>query len=187
MAARLIAGTAATIVCAATVVQIAAPPNPLVLYNPSESAPVGWYRIDADGAVKRGAMVAAYAPDEARLLAHERGYLPSHIPLIKTVWAVAGEEICSEGGVIRAPNRPDIYALAQDGSGREMPVWTGCIVLRSDEIFLVSTDVQTSFDSRYFGPVPVKNVLGTVVFVGPEPDQSDTSGAQTGRARDERQ
>jgi len=187
MAARLIAGTAAAIVCVAAVVQVAAPPNPLVLYNPSESAPVGWYRIDADGTVKRGVMVAAYAPDEARLLADERGYLPSHIPLIKTVWAVAGEEICSEGGVIRAPNRPDIYALAQDGSGREMPVWTGCIVLRSDEIFLVSTDVQTSFDSRYFGPVPVKNVLGTVDFVGPEPDQSGAFGAQTGRARDERQ
>ena len=73
MAARLIAGTAAAVVCAAAVVQVAAPPNPLVLYNPSESAPVGWYRIDADGSVKRGAMVAAYAPDEARLLAHERG------------------------------------------------------------------------------------------------------------------
>ena len=132
-------------------------------------------------------MVAAFAPDDARLLAHERGYLTSHIPLIKTVWAVAGEKICSEDGVVRVPNRPDIHALREDGSGRAMPVWTGCIILQSDEIFLVSTDVQTSFDSRYFGPVPVKNVLGTVDFVGPEPDRSGASGGQTGRARDERQ
>jgi len=187
MAARLIAGTAAAVLCAAAIMQVADPPNPFVLYNKSQSAPVGWYRIDKTAAVKRGVMVAAFAPEDARLLAHERGYLPSHIPLIKTVWAVGGEEICSEEGVVRAPNRPDIYALAQDGSGRDMPSWTGCITLREDEIFLVSTDVQTSFDSRYFGPVPVKNVLGTVDFVGPEPDRSGGFGAQTGRARDERQ
>lgn len=68
-----------------------------------------------------------------------------------------------------------------------MPIWKGCIVLRSDEIFLVSTDVQTSFDSRYFGPVPLKNVLGTVEFVGPKSDEAGVSGAQSGRARVERQ
>ena len=187
MAARLIAGAAAVVVCAAALMQVAAPPNLLVLYNPSKSAPVGWYRIDANGRINRGAMVAAFAPDEARQLAHERGYLPSHIPLIKTVWAAGGEEICSEDGVVHAPNRPDIHALREDGSGREMPVWTGCIILQSDEVFLVSTDVQTSFDSRYFGPVSVKNVLGTVDFVGPRPDQMGAPGAQSGRARVERQ
>lgn len=186
MPARLIAGGAAAALCLAVVMQIADPPRLIVLYNPSASAPVGWYKINANGVIERDVMVAAFAPDDARNLADERGYLPHHVPLIKTVWATGGEKICSENGVVRAPNRPDIYALREDGLGRELPSWSGCITLTMDEVFLVSTDVQTSFDSRYFGPVHLENVLGTVTFIGPKPEQTGVQVMQTGWARVER-
>ncbi len=186
MPARLIAGGAAAALCFAAVMQIVHPPSPFVLYNPSASAPVGWYKINANGAIERDAMVAAFAPDDARNLADQRGYLPHHVPLIKTVWATGGEKICSENGVVRAPNRPDIYALREDGLGRELPSWSGCTTLAMDQIFLVSTDVQTSFDSRYFGPVALENVLGTVTFIGPKPEQTGAQATQTGWARVER-
>ncbi len=159
-------GSLATLVCGAAMWQVIKPPTPNLIYNESESAPQGWYVVDDASPIKRGAVVAAFAPAEARTLAHNRGYLPHNVPIIKTVWSIGGEEICSENGVIRAPNRPDISVMAQDGSGRELPSWDGCITLDEDEFFLVSTDVQTSFDSRYFGAVPLENILGTARLLG---------------------
>ncbi len=170
--------------CAAVVWEIVSPPTPLLIYNRSESAPIGWYALDSNGGVTRDVKVAAFAPETARKLADNRHYLPQHIPIIKTVWAVTGEKVCSINGVISAPNRPDIHATMQDSLGRAMPVWHGCITLEKHEVFLVSTDVQTSWDSRYFGPVLLDNVLGTVRYLGVKPDDLAASGIAHGWARD---
>jgi len=43
--------------------QIIYPPKPVVLYNPSYSAKVGWYRLRANEPVTLGSQVAAYAPE----------------------------------------------------------------------------------------------------------------------------
>lgn len=155
-----------TALCGASVYTMIVPQTPYILYNKSDSAPIGWYRLDPNGAPKRDAMVAAFAPAQARNLADMRDYLPYEIPLLKSVWAVGGEKVCSENGTIRAPNRPDIYALAQDGLGRDLPHWEGCITLSDRQVFLVSTYVQNSFDSRYFGAVELEDVLGTVEYLG---------------------
>ena len=167
---------AVTALCGASVYTMIVPQTPRVLYNKSDSAPIGWYKLDPEGAPVRDAMVAAFAPQEARNLADLRDYLPSHIPLLKSVWAVAGEEVCSSNGIIRAPNRPDIHAAARDGLGRELPHWEGCVTLEADEVFLVSTYVQNSYDSRYFGPVPLDNVLGTTQYLGENPLSSEDQG-----------
>lgn len=160
-----------TAICGASVYTMIVPQTPRILYNKSDSAPIGWYKLNPDGAPMRDAMVAAFAPAEARNLADMRDYLPYHVPLLKSVWAVAGETVCSENGIIQAPNRPDIHAAVRDGLGRNLPHWEGCITLKDSEIFLVSTYVQNSFDSRYFGPVPINNILGTAEYLG-ENDES---------------
>jgi conjugative transfer signal peptidase TraF len=166
MVKRIVISGAVATFCIASLVEIAAPPIPRLLYNKSLSAPVGWYAVAPSSRIERDVMVAAYAPADARKLAHDRGYVPHHIPLIKTVWAIEGEEVCSENGIVRTPNRPDILAYELDSLGREMPSWQGCIILENNEVFLVSTDVQTSFDSRYFGVVSVENVLGATHYLG---------------------
>lgn len=163
---KIIFALGASALCIASIVEILSPATPQIFYNKSASAPVGWYKLDADAPIKRDALVAAFAPAEARNFGAMREYLPEHVPLIKTVWATGGEMVCSENGTVRAPNRPDIYASAQDGLGRNMPSWTGCKTLQANEVFLISTHVQTSWDSRYFGPVPMDNIIGVVRFIG---------------------
>jgi len=157
---------AAMLLILASSVEIAFPPKPVLLYNPSESAPVGWYRLRPNEVLKNDIMVAAYAPETARRLAHERDYLPYDYPLIKTIWAMPRAYICIQNMRVRVPNRPDIYQLAQDGLGRDMPLLSGCFTLKVDEYFLISKDVQTGFDSRYFGPVRKENILGRVQYLG---------------------
>ena len=149
-----------------TTAQIAVPPRPVLLYNPSPSAPIGFYRLRKASLPGLEDQVAAYAPEWARKLADERGYLPYEYPLIKTVWAVKGDEICYHKNTVRVPKHPDISRQLQDGLGRDMPALSGCHFLKQDEYFLVSPDVQTGFDSRYFGPVGIENILGQVEYLG---------------------
>ena len=160
----LIAGVM-TLAIIGTAGQIIFPPKPILLYNPSESAAVGWYRLRPDEPVVLGSQVAAYAPEWARRLADERGYLPYDYPLIKTVWAVQGDKVCYNNQSVSVPKRPDISVLGQDVLGRDMPQKWGCIVLGSGEYMLLSPDVQTGFDSRYFGPVRFENILGVVEYL----------------------
>ena len=157
---------AAMLLILASSVEIAFPPKPVLLYNPSESAPVGWYKLRPKDTLKNDVMVAAYAPETARRLAHARDYLPYDYPLIKTIWAEPGAYICIQNNRVRAPNRADIYQLSQDGLGRDMPKLSGCFTLGNDEYFLISKDVQAGFDSRYFGPVSRENILGRVQYLG---------------------
>jgi conjugative transfer signal peptidase TraF len=166
MIIRILAPLAVATLCGATLWQIVRPSAPKILYNPSPSAPIGWYRLRPDQDFVRGDLVAAFAPEEAQKLAVERHYLPPNIPLIKTVWAVAGEEICHTKSVVQVTNRPALVVLARDSQGRPLPSRDGCYTLAEDEVFLVSTDVQTSFDSRYFGPVLVPDILGPVQYLG---------------------
>lgn len=161
----IIAGVITTAVIA-TATEIAFPPRPIVLYNPSPSAPIGWYRLHKNVTPELHDQVAAYAPQWARKLADERGYLPYDYPLIKTVWAVAGDEVCYHNNRVSGPNYPDIQTQLQDSLGRDMPVQSGCIILVSGQYYLVSPDVQTGFDSRYFGPVDISNILGPVKYLG---------------------
>ena len=67
---------------------------------------------------------------------------------------------------MRVPNRPDISVIGQDGLGRAMPVMSGCYTLNADEVFLVSLDVQTSWDSRYFGGISEDLIVGPLRFLG---------------------
>ena len=160
----LIAGVM-TLAVIGTAGQIIFPPKPVLFYNPSESAKVGWYRLKPDEPVVLGSQVAAYAPKWARKLADERGYLPYDYPLIKTVWAVQGDEVCYNTQSVSVPKRSDIPVLGQDVLGRDMPQNSGCLVLGPGELMLLSPDVQTGFDSRYFGPVSRENILGVVEYL----------------------
>lgn len=166
MMIKLLLAAGITALCAGVSLQTILPPKKKYVYNPTPSAPIGWYKIAANDNVKVGDFVAAYAPEDAMELAIERQYLPSNIPLLKSVWAVGGAEVCFENDRVSVPNYPVLTRFRQDNLGREMPVLSGCFVLKQNEVFLISDKIGTSFDSRYFGAVPVKNVLGTAVFLG---------------------
>lgn len=142
------------------------PHAPKLIYNLSPSAPIGWYRIDPKSRAERGDLVAAYAADWARDMGDERDYLPRDLPLIKTVWAVEGDEICYKSGSVAASRRPTLAVPGVDGAGRSLPALEGCQTLGEDEVFLVSIQTDASWDSRYFGAVKRSEVLGRAVYLG---------------------
>ena len=113
--------------------------KPLLLYNPTQSAPKGWYFLDRSSDIEVGDMVAAFLPEDAGLLASERNYLPLNIPVIKTVWAGPGSKICVTDNVVHIDGKPPLVPLFFDSQERPMPVLPGgCKSMSADHYFLVS-------------------------------------------------
>jgi conjugative transfer signal peptidase TraF len=139
-------------------------PLPRVIYNPSDSVAIGWYRVDprARGSVAPhvGSLVLVPLPAQVAALAARRRYLPLGTPLLKPVAAVAPQRVCVAGRIVHIDGRPVATALRTDGMGRPLHAWSQCRSLRPGELFLLSTTNPASFDSRYFGPVRASSVLG---------------------------
>ncbi|MPM73936.1 hypothetical protein SDC9_120921 [bioreactor metagenome] len=154
-------------------------PLPRIIYNPSDSVAVGWYRVDPldhrtsspPRPLSVGSIVLVPLPAEAAALATQRGYLPTRIPLLKRVGAVAPQEVCIVDGRVRIDGVPSAAVLSADRWGRPLPSWQQCRRLRPGELFLLSVTNPASFDSRYFGPVSVAAVIGVArpVWLEPRP------------------
>lgn len=144
-------------IVALAVASVASLPKKLV-YNASESAPVGFYWLD-NRPVERGDYVLVQVPEWVRQLVESRKYLPPDVPLIKRVAGVEGDEICRSGHEIRINGESVARVRISDGLGRPMPVWRGCHLLHGRRIFLLQDHPQ-SFDGRYFGPVDRRLIIG---------------------------
>ena len=152
-------------------------PLPRLIYNPSDSVAVGWYRIDPldhrTGSLPRplsvGSIVLTRLPAGAAALAAQRGYLPARVPLLKRVGAVAPQHVCIVDALVWIDGVPVAAALAADRLGRPLPSWPQCRWLRPGELFLLSVTNPASFDSRYFGPVSASAVIGVAHPVWLEP------------------
>ena len=144
-------------------------PKPRLIYNPSDSVPVGWYRVDPSSnrtdslprPLSVGSIVLVPLPAEAATLAAQRGYLPTRVPLLKRVGAVAPQHVCILAGQVRIDGMPvAAAALPADRLGRPLPSLQLCRRLEPGELFLLSVTNPASFDSRYFGPVSASAVIG---------------------------
>lgn len=143
-------------------------PLPRLTYNPSDSVAVGWYRIEPfdprTASLPRplsvDSIVLVPLPAEAAALAAQRGYLPTRIPLLKRVGAVAPQHVCIIAGQVRIDGVPTAAVLRADRLGRPLPSLQLCRRLEPGELFLLSVTNPASFDSRYFGPVSASAVIG---------------------------
>ena len=138
---------------------------PLIVYNPTRSAPLGYYRTLAAKPLTRGDWVLLKTPATVRQMADERGYIPATVPMIKSVVALAGDTVCADGPRISINGVPVAMRLRLDHRGRPLPWWTGCRKLSPDEIFVLNRAAPSSFDGRYFGPVPVRSVRARLVHL----------------------
>jgi conjugative transfer signal peptidase TraF len=139
----------------------------------SASAPRGLYRMVA-GSPTLGARVVACVCPHSAALARARGYLgPGPCaggvqPVLKRVVAVAGDVV--EGGAeavtVNGQRLPESSTAASDSLGRELPhVAWGRYLVGADELWLVSTRVPNSWDSRYLGPISTSQVWSVALPV----------------------
>jgi conjugative transfer signal peptidase TraF len=148
--------------------------------NASPSLPLGVYRV-VSGQVVRGATVLVCLPASVATVARERGYLwrgactGGVAPLGKIVAAVGGDtvEATASGvrvnGVMLMGSRP----VAVDTRGRRLVAVAGRWVLPAGQIWIYGGGDRRSFDSRYFGPVAVDDVMTVMVPTVVWPGRTD--------------
>ncbi|WP_159952354.1 conjugative transfer signal peptidase TraF [Rhizobium sp. 18065] len=135
--------------------------------NLTPSEPLGiWRIVKPDRPILVGDLIFICPPatDEMRE-ARARGYIRFGLcagrvaPLIKTVVAASGQVIEIQDDV-RVDGRPLPHSRVAraDGQGREMKHYHGGCV-PPGTVFLHS-EFPGSFDSRYFGPLPMNVILG---------------------------
>lgn len=134
-------------------------PSPILVWNASESVPVGWYFV-----AKRQPVIGEIAiirPAEwVQTYASTRGYLPQKVLLLKPIFAAHPSVICRFGPYVFVDGKHVAKAKTVDKKHRLLPVWKGCIALKPSQYFVLGRHLD-SFDSRYFGPIEQRQVIGT--------------------------
>jgi conjugative transfer signal peptidase TraF len=156
-------GVGLAALCAPAVMPELAHGRIVVAYNPTDSVPLGWYRVgsvDDVTSLHVGSIVLARLPADVAAFAGQRGYLPNSVPILKRVGAIAPQTVCVRGRTVLVDGEVVATARTHDGAHRPLQTWTQCRSLSEGELFLLSRMNPASFDSRYFGPIPASAVLG---------------------------
>jgi conjugative transfer signal peptidase TraF len=136
--------------------------------NLSASAPRGLYRTVA-GAPTHGALVVICLPPDVAVFGLARGYLGAGTcpggaqPALKRVAAVAGDtvDLDGAGAIVNGVRLLGQPISDRDGSGRPLPhLPFGRHVVNASDVWLAGQSHARSWDSRYFGPVPVTGLRG---------------------------
>ena len=151
---------AMTVAVAMTIATIGPKPTPWLVWNKSESVPIGLYSVRPTGTLYITDLVVANPPEPIATFLADGGYLPRGVPLIKRVLALPGQEVCRKGLHIIINGLELGTAAERDRRGRPLPVWQGCRVVMPDQIFLMNWDEPSSLDGRYFGPMPFSSIVG---------------------------
>jgi conjugative transfer signal peptidase TraF len=135
--------------------------TPLVIYNASGSAPLGFYYLE-NRFPGRGETAVVRPPPLIELMLVARGIMAPSVPLLKQIAAMGGDEVCRSKDPLHAitiNGKVVAETFDNDRDGRPLPEWEGCLKLIEGEFFLLQPH-PLSFDSRYFGPVLRCDIVG---------------------------
>lgn len=132
---------------------------PILIWNATASAPIGFYGLRLHGAAGVGDWVAVRPAPAWACWLDERGYLPSGALLIKQIAAVHPSRVCRDGARVMIDGRLTATAERTDRWGRDLPVWSGCVHVAPDRVFLLNA-APRSLDGRYFGPIDRSLIVG---------------------------
>ncbi len=155
----------AVVGCAALAIAPLAKSSPVLIWNASRSVPIGLYLVVRHPPGTQNIAVLR-PPEWASAMADDRDYLPATALLLKPVVAKKGDTVCRFGRFVFVNGQVRATALRHDKMRRPLPSWRGCLKLDEGQIFVLSKH-EDSFDSRYFGPIEGRNVIGVGKLIFP--------------------
>jgi len=139
------------------------------------STPAGIYQMRPAIRLSRGELVAACLPSDIARFAIARGYLsvspfsdcPEHAASIgKLLLALPGDEVEINPDFISINGQRFAHSATavRDSGGRSLPrVPVGNFRVSPGSVWLFGFYDPRSFDSRYYGPVPLSSIQSTAV------------------------
>jgi conjugative transfer signal peptidase TraF len=136
--------------------------GPPLLINETASEPMGIYRLvrHAPRDYQRGMYVIFAVPPELRNVVYGRGWLREGIPFLKELLGVPGDRVCISRDALSINERYIGPVFEHDSVGLSLPQHPGCFVVAQGEVFPASRHFAMSFDGRYFGAIPLKDLGG---------------------------
>lgn len=139
-------------------------------FNWTLSAPVGVYR-EVAGPSRRGDLALLCLPSGIESLGRARNYLSAgscgrgSSPVLKQVVALPGDEVEVQQNFIavngRMLDRSELHDV--DSLGRPLAhVPLGHRKVPDGEAWVLGIHRERSWDSRYFGPIPIESIIGRV-------------------------
>lgn len=138
-------------------------PQDRLIWNRTGSAPQGLYWL-SDEPFTLGRWVVVSARSDDAQWAEDHEFVGQDWPLLKQISGLPGDEICRTDTRILINGRIAGEARLRDSSGRDLPSWEGCVVLRQDQLFLMNAHPD-SLDGRYFGPVETSDLDGAARLI----------------------
>lgn len=142
-----------------------------VVFNYTHSAPFGLYReeFESEATIHDPAPYVFFCPDrrwpsmrgEPNYRDPMRTCPDGFSPLIKPVVAWPGDLVSVSANAIRVNGRPlpNSAPIERDSKGQQLrPFAHGEYRVGPNELWVVSSFSTRSFDSRYFGPIPLRSV-----------------------------
>ena len=130
-----------------------------LVWNRTTSVPKGLYLVDQAASISKGDLIVYEPLEELRKWLDREGIIGSDWPLLKRVTGVEGDVVCRCGVEVFVNGSHVVHALETTHSGSALPVWQGCRMLQSGEVFLLN-DHPRSVDGRYFGVQRRARILG---------------------------
>ena len=132
-----------------------------LIVNRTTSIPRGVYWLSRGASPERGQLVAFPIPEHVRELFRARELVPSAFfsLLAKPVAAVSGDHVCVRDEQVFINGQRIASISRVDSRGRNMPLAALCRELAAEVFALTDTP---SYDSRYLGPIPTTDVIGTL-------------------------
>lgn len=152
------------------------------LINTTPSMPMGLWRVKPVMAPFWRNQAISICPNNSALfkLARTRGYIPAgncpgrYESMLKTVAAIPGDTVTISNLGIQVNGKMLVNSTSKafDAAGRYLPrLNPGRYQVALGTLRLISSHNPNSFDSRYFGPLPTKNIRGVAdpVWVAGKP------------------
>lgn len=138
-------------------------------FNWTASAAVGLYR-QQPLQLTRGGFVSACLPDRIMAIGRTRGYIPrgdcpdGTSPVLKVLAGLPGDGISLRRAftVVNGKRVSEAPLRASDAAGRPLDHFPlGEHTVPEGHVWLLGADPTRSWDSRYFGPVPIESLVGS--------------------------
>ena len=100
-------------------------PQRMLIYNPSDSVPAGFYLRSYDP-LSLGSLATVAAIDVAPEYAPVRGYGDRSDFFLKRVTGIAGQQVCADDQVVSINGVQVAVRSTHDEQGRMLPTWEGC-------------------------------------------------------------
>jgi type IV secretory pathway protease TraF len=133
--------------------------NPLCIWNASNSAPKGLYRLQPEIALSVTELMAAQPADVLATFLDLDGYLPIGVPMVKRVVALPGQTICRND--LSMASRLGRRTNATGEGVRSSLAWM--LIIADGDVFVMNWQPVGSLDSRYLGSLLASAVIGRAV------------------------